>query len=433
MKYRFLMITFLASFFVEAQEIIPITKAEVLNRILENNGSIKISEQNVYAAKGDYSQSNAVILPNISISHTGIVTTNPLMAFGSKLNQEILTQNDFNPALLNNPSQTQNYTTTIAIQQPLINLDGIYQRKAAKTKLIATSEQAKRTKEHISFEADKAYMKLQLSYKVLETLEVIKRAVLENMRLAENKFKQGYLQKADVLAIQIRVSEIENQLQYAKSAIINASNYVSYLMNSSRDVVLKPTDNLMVLPIDITNEDVSKERSDIKAMLLASKAHQTLYMANKMTFLPTLNAFGSYDLYDDKLFAGNAGGYLVGVQLSWTILEGNKRFGKVQKSKANYQKSKLEYQQYVSKSDLEYQQAKRALLDAKNNINLSELALRQSKESLRIRTNRFKQGLERTTDLLLSEKQYAEKQLQYYQTVFNYNYAQSYLQFLTKG
>ena len=60
------------------------------------------------------------------------------------------------------------------------------------------------------------------------------------------------------------------------------------------------------------------------------------------------------------------------------------------------------------------------------------MALEQSKESLRIRTNRFQEGLEKTTDLLLSESQYAQKQLEYYQTVFEYNYAQAYLQFLTK-
>ncbi len=59
------------------------------------------------------------------------------MAFGSKLNQEILTQNDFNPALLNDPSQIENYATKFEIQQPLINVDGIYQRKAAKTKMQA--------------------------------------------------------------------------------------------------------------------------------------------------------------------------------------------------------------------------------------------------------------------------------------------------------
>lgn len=36
-------------------------------------------------------------LPNITASHTGMATTNLLMALGSKLNQEIITTNEFNP------------------------------------------------------------------------------------------------------------------------------------------------------------------------------------------------------------------------------------------------------------------------------------------------------------------------------------------------
>jgi outer membrane protein TolC len=52
---------------------------------------------------------------------------------------------------------------------------------------------------------------------------------------------------------------------------------------------------------------------------------------------------------------------------------------------------------------------------------------------LRIRTNRFEQGLEKTSDLLMAETQFAQKQLEYYQTIFEYNYAQAYLQFLTKA
>ena len=51
---------------------------------------------------------------------------------------------------------------------------------------------------------------------------------------------------------------------------------------------------------------------------------------------------------------------------------------------------------------------------------------------LRIRTNRFKEGLEKTSDLLQSETQYSQKQLEHYQTIFEYNYALAYLQFLTK-
>jgi len=417
---------------LNAQEVIPITKADVLRKVSENNTAIKISEQEFIQAKADYRQTNAVFLPNISVSHTGIVTTNPLMAFGSKLNQEILTASDFNPDLLNNPSQIKNFATRFEIQQPLINVDGIYQRKAAKTKMDAMALQTERTNDYLIFEVDKAYMQLQLAYKAVDVLEKTLEAANANKKIADNSFKQGYLQRADVLAVEIRVTEVKNQLQTAKSNVKNASNYLSFLMNDSSNTILMPSDSLTVSMLRLDDKKVSENRADIKAMQLASGAYESMYKADKMTFLPTLNAFGSYELYDDKVFQGAANGYVVGAQLKWNILEGTKRFGKTQKSKAEYDKSKLEYEQYVSQSNLEFNKAKRMLLDAKNRLELTKLALEQSKESLRIRTNRFKEGMEKASDLLLAESQYAQKQLQYYQTIFEYNYAQAYLQFLTK-
>ena len=419
---------------LNAQSVVPISKTEVLNTVKENNQTIKISEEDFNEARADYRQTNAIFLPNIAVSHTGISTTNPLMAFGSKLNQEILTANDFNPALLNDPEKIQNFATRIEIKQPLVNVDGFYQRKAAKTKMEAMSLKTQRTNEYLIFEVDKAYMQLQLAYKALDVIETALKAAESNKQLAENSFKQGYLQKADVLAVDVRVTEVKNQLQMAKSNVENASNYVSFLMNDHNNVILKPSDSLTINKLDlITSSQVSEDRSDIKAMQLASNAYKSMNRADKMTFLPTLNAFGSYELYDDHIFQGDANGYLVGAQLSWTILDGTKRFGKAQKSKAEYEKSKLQYEQYVSQSQLELNKAKRMFIDAENKLKLSKLAMEQSHESLRMRTNRFEEGLEKTSDLLIAETQFAQKQLDYYQTIFEYNYAQAYLQFLTKA
>jgi len=418
---------------VQAQEVVPIAKTEVLSKVSENNTSIKISEEDFNAAKADYRQTNAVFLPNITASHTAIATTNPLMAFGSKLNQEILTQNDFSPALLNNPSQIENYATKFEIQQPLINVDGIYQRKAAKSKMEAMSLKTERTQDYLVFEVDKAYMQLQLAYKAVAVLEKALVAANANKKLADDSFKQGYLQRADVLNVEVRVTEVQNQLQTAKSNVQNASNYLSFLMSDENYVVYIPTDELVITTFALEDKTISENRSDIKAMQLASNAYEAMNKADKMAFLPRLNAFGSYELYDDQIFQGDANGYLFGAQLSWDIFQGSKRFGKAQKSKSEFEKSKLEYKQYVSQSNLELNKAKRAFTDAENKLQLTTLALEQSEESLRIRTNRFKEGLEKTSDLLIAETQYAQKQLEYYQTIFEYNYAQAYVQFLTKG
>lgn len=435
MKTKLFVLTFyfLGSISVlQAQEVIPISKSEVLNKVSQDNTSIKISEQEFIEARADYRQTNAIYLPNITASHTGIATTNPLMAFGSKLNQGILTQNDFNPALLNNPPQVESFATKFEIQQPLINLDGMYQRKAAKSKMEAMALKTERTSDYLAFEVDKAYMQLQLAYKGVDVLQQALNAANANKELADNSFKQGYLQRADVLNVEVRVTEVLNQLQTAKSNVQNASNYLSFLMNDDTYVVYIPTDSLTISVSAMENKTISENRSDIKAMQLATNAYEAMNKADKMAFLPRLNAFGSYELYDDKIFQGDANGYLFGAQLSWDLFQGSKRIGKAQKSKAEFEKSQLEYSQYVSQSNLELNKARRAYLDAENKLRLTSLSLKQSEESLRIRTNRFKEGLEKTSDLLMAETQFAQKQLEYYQTIFEYNYAQAYLEFLTK-
>lgn len=434
MKKQIYLLSFmLISAVAYAQQLVPITKTEVLARVSEENRAIKISEQEYLEAKADFKQTNAIFLPNITASHTGMATTNPLMAFGSKLNQEILTPSDFNPDLLNNPGQVENFATRFEIQQPLINMDGFYQRKAAKSKMEAQALQIERTSDYYAFEVEKAYMQLQLAYKGVDVLEKALETANENKTLAENSFKQGYLQRADVLSVEVRVNEVKNQLQTAKSNIANASNYLSFLMSDTNNVIYKPSDSLQIGNFGVMNSEViSENRADIKALQLATNAYETMNKADNMSFLPRLNAFGSYELYDDQIFQGDANGYIFGAQLSWTILDGAKRFGKSQKSKAEFEKSKLQYEQYVSQNQLELNKAKRMLTDAENRLNLTKLALEQSEESLRIRTNRYEEGLEKTTDLLLAETQYAQKQLEYYQTIFEYNYAQAYLQFLTK-
>ncbi|WP_237276841.1 TolC family protein [Tenacibaculum ovolyticum] len=422
----------LFTLFAKAQEVIVITKEDVISKVKENNDAIKMSQQDFLAAKADFNQTNAVFLPNITASHTGISTTNPLMAFGSKLNQEILTQNDFNPALLNDPERTQNFATKLEIQQPLINLDGFYQRKAAKSKMEAMSLKTERTKDYLLLEVEKSYMQLQLAYKAVSVLEKALKTTMTNKKMADNRYEQGFLQRTDVLNIEVRVTDVKNQLQVAKSNVQNASNYISFLMNDKSYVVYKPTEHLLVASFNIDERVISENRADIKAMQLALKGYEAMNKADKMTFLPRLNAFGSYEMYDDKVFRGSANGYLVGAQLSWDIFKGAKRFGKIQKSKAELEKSKLAYNQYVSKSNLELNKVKRQLVDAKNKLTLTALAVKQSKESLRIRKNRFKEGLEKTADLLLAETQFLQKELAYNQTVFEYNFTQVYLEFLAK-
>jgi len=417
-----------------SQDTLTISKSNLGELISEKNLQLKIANQDFKSAQADYRQSNALFLPNISASHTAISTTNPLMAFGSKLNQEILTQSDFNPALLNNPAKTKNFATTIDVLQPLINMDGLYGRQAAKAKMNAYQLQTERTKEYLELEVNKAFMELQLAYKAVIVLEKAGSTADANLKLIQNYYQQGILQKTDLLSVQVRVNEIKNQLHYAKSNVQNASDYLAFLLNENLgDKVYKPEEALEnTIDIKDNQTAISVNRKDIQAMDLSTQAYQKMMLSSKMNFLPRLNAFGSYQLYDDSFFGTNAKGYIVGAQLSWNVFDGYKSIGKMEKAKADFQKSEIEAQQYKAKSQLELNKANRQIKDAENKVNLAHLDLEQSQEAYRIRSNRFAQGLEKTTDLLQAETQQLKKELEYLQAVFEYNFTQDYLEFLTK-
>jgi outer membrane protein TolC len=433
-KINFILLLGISINALYSQDTLTISKQDVWLKASDKNLQIKMANQDFKSAQADYRQSNSLFLPSISASHTAISTTNPLMAFGSRLNQEILTASDFDPSRLNNPARTRNFATKFEILQPLINVDGIYQRKAAKAKMEALSLQTERTKEYLELEVSKAFMELQLGYKAVSVLEKANKTAGANLQLIQNYFKQGILQKTDLLSVQVRANEIQNQLQYAKSNVQNASDYLAFLLDEDNtNKVYKPIEELEnAIIIETLNPELSITRKDIQAMDKSSEAHAKMLQSSKMNFLPRLNAFGSYELYDDILFGTNAKGYLVGAQLSWSLFDGYKSIGKMEKTKAEFQKSEIETQQYKAKSQMELNKTNRQLKDAENKVNLSNLALEQSQEAYRIRSNRFTQGLEKTTDLLQSETLMFQKELEFLQAIFEYNFTQNYLQFLTK-
>jgi outer membrane protein TolC len=326
-----LLATISISYYSYGQDTLSISKVDLWQKVADKNLQIKIANQEFKSAQADYRQSNSLFLPNITASHTAIATNNPLMAFGSKLNQATITASDFNPELLNNPNRTTNFATKIEILQPIINVDGLYGRQAARAKMNAFELQRERTKEYLELEVNKSFMELQLAYKAVAVLEKATATGVENLKLVGNYFKQGILQKTDLLSVQVRVNEIKNQLQYAKTNVQNASDYLAFLLNEDlTGAVYKPAEGLEnTITLKTINTSLSANRKDIQAMEQSTEAYQKMLQSSKTTFLPRLNAFGSYELYDDTLFGTNAKGYVVGAQLVWNVFDGYKSIGKM--------------------------------------------------------------------------------------------------------
>lgn len=431
---RLLMLTIALSFFskTSAQEIITVSKEELVQKATEKNLQIKLAIQDADVAKAELLQTRAMYLPNVNASYTAMTTNNPLMAFGSRLNQGRVTMQDFEPSKLNNPDNISNFATKLEVQQPIYNQDMVYQKKAGQVKTDALTIKAERTSDYIKFEIAKAYMQLQLAYKAVETLENAKNTTLANKKVIDNYFKNGLIQKSDVLYMDVRVSEIESHLQFAKSNVKNASDYIYFLLGEeSNNNILKPAEKLdyQTYMLEETPK-LNTSRKDLQAYEKSLEAYDLMIKSSKSKFLPRLNAFGSFEMYDNKPYQFDSSGYLIGVQLSWNVFDGLKSKSEQEKYKTERIKAETELKQYTMQSQLEINKASRQVKDADNKVNLTNQALEHAKEAYRIRKNRYDQGLEKSSDLLVSETMMSQKELDYNQAIFEYNTALEYFKFL---
>jgi len=152
--------------------------------------------------------------------------------------------------------------------------------------------------------------------------------------------------------------------------------------------------------------------------------------SEKMKFVPRVNAFGSYEWNDSKLLGTSANNYMVGANLSWNLFGGYKNLGSAQHAKAQLQEAQYNYQNYLSQSQIQLNRAQRNVELKHQQVESGKLAKEQAAESFRIRSDRFAQGLEKTTELLMSEALSSQKNLEFIQAIYNYQEAVFQLEFL---
>jgi outer membrane protein TolC len=196
LKNLYLMAFLLANAtFIHAQETPKsLSMDDAIQAALQNNKQMVIAKTDEAIAKSNLSQTEAIWLPNVNLSHTAYSTNNPLNVFGFKLQQAIVQQTDFNPFLLNNPNEYSNYNTQVALQQPIINVDALYMRKAAKAQVGMYEAQAQRTSEAIKMQVVQTYLYLEFNYQYEKVTAEGLKTIRSIYKFTRERFEQGMMQ-----------------------------------------------------------------------------------------------------------------------------------------------------------------------------------------------------------------------------------------------
>ncbi|NJL12362.1 MAG: TolC family protein [Microscillaceae bacterium] len=419
---------------VPSEQTISLTLSEAIEQALRQGWDTRKAQKDTEIAQADFARTKATYLPQVSLSETGVFTNSPLQAFGILLNQEVVEQADFNPALLNDPELATNFNTRLSVQQPIFNAEGHYGRKATQAQVLARQMMKTRTEKGLALQVKQAYFQLHLAQ---ESQTVLKKAIAAaeaNEDLTRKNLEQGYVQHADLMLVQLRVLTLKNQLADAENQLANASDYLAYLLNLPAGSRIEATEKLIgTVSAVVATGEISEQRSDFQAQRYALQAREQMVLSYKKGLLPRLNAFGAFEFNDDIPFGPGASNWMAGFQLQWDIFKGYDRLANTQKAQAELDKARLEYEQSLAQSKVELDKARRNVQLAAQKLSTTELAVKQAEEALRIRRDRYEEGLEKTSDVLGAEAQVAEKELEYLQNLYAHRVATFYLEFLLEN
>lgn len=303
-------------------------------------------------------------------------------------------------------SQKEDSTATASISYNLFNgFKDIKNFSSAKYLSSSSRYSLEASKEDILLQTKEYYINVLERRRSLTTYEDAYKLFLKQYADANNKHNEGILAKNDLLKVQVNTLDAKQDVIQARSDLQISRYELSNILGGYDLSNIKIKD----LALNTLNKQFSDEnlgnRSEILALEMNIKSAKVNISSSRSGYYPKVDAKLSYNRYgDDEEIGGSSSSpesqKVANVSLSWNIFSGT-----YDKSLVGINKSKL-HQAVVAldktKLDikLQYQNAISAYEVAKLNFKTSEISLSQAKLNYEIVSNRFREGLSSTTDLV---------------------------------
>lgn len=411
-----------------AQDTVGIGYNDVLKTALSQNTAVVLARIDEDIARQNYRQTNAIFYPQANVSYSAIVGNDPLGVFAFKLQQQVVSPSDFAPSSLNFPEPATNFSARLAVNQPLFNLDMLYMRQGAYMQQQMYAYKQQRTADYLRLQVQHAYLQLEMAWSAVALAEEAASSVDTIYRLVQDRFDQGFIQKADLLNVQVQVKAAATAVATAHSSVRNASDFIALLMNSTPGHVYRPSAYTVD---DVTGTSVPVGRADFLAMESGIRAMHAMVNSDKAALVPRINGFYTLQLNDRDALKLRGNGYMAGVQLSWDIFKILPQHQLIRAHKLEMDKVTIQLGQQKKQADADLLLARRQLIDAGFRYSQQALAVEQATEALRILQDRYTQGLVSTSDLLMARTQLSMQKLSMAQATLEQQLARASILFIS--
>ncbi len=242
---------------------------------------------------------------------------------------------------------------------------------------------------------------------------------------AKAAYDVGAKAKIDVITAEYNLSnakldliKAQNQVATAQAQLNNTMGLPAY---SNYNVSDKLDINEYNLEFDNLIEKAYELRPELQSVALKTEASKMLVTSSKLAFAPDLKGFGNYTV-GGREYAGEYG-YQYGLRLSYPVSNFMRLKQQVNEAKATYERDLAQLEQQQNNVYLDVKTAYLSFVNARDGVPVAKQAMEQAQVQYEIAAGRYRTGLSDAIELKDAEITYRNAQLNYYNTLMQYNTA----------
>ena len=375
----------------------PWTLERALDYAQTHNPDARIAQQRIAAAQAGLEQANSTFWPKLQVQSSYTRTDNPMLVFGSILNQRA-----YNSSLnFNDVPNVDDLNARGIVTLPLYaGGQNAANRQAAKANTEAAKLDSAAIRNALGFEVSRVFYTVLKTRQFILAAEAAVNSFETNLVVAQKRLDGGTLLKSDVLDIEVRLAQSREDFVRAHNANLLAIRALRNLLGiEDGDFTVADTAPAVSAPYV---GDFS-QRPELAAARQRASAAQAQVRGCKSGYQPRVSAFGSLDHDYGWVTGGDGNSYTAGVMLQWDLWDGFLTRAKTREAQANLESAREEQVKVRLALDLEVEQARLDLNAADESLAVSSKAVEQAEESAMLTRNRFEQGLAISTQLIDSE------------------------------
>lgn len=396
----------------------PMTLQACIDYALVNHPDIKLAELSISDADWQIKENSAIAYPQVNL---GIdlqrflqVPAIPAEALGFGGEGKVRF------------SLANNFAGSVTVSQVLVNFPYFKSIKAAREFKTLVQLQMNSTREDVANRVRDAYLPALL---ITETVAVLDQDIALQQKLADETraaLRAGFVEQIDVDRLDLIVGTIKTErenLVRQREILIDA---LKFTMGYPILDELVLADNMDVLMADIADIDPTERldymnRPDYQVVLKARELRQIQVDAANAAWMPTLNAFGSYNPTlqgnDELYFIPSA---IVGVQINMPIIDGGLKRARRERALIDAMRVDEQTRLLTSGLDVETEGARKNLISTKLKMEEQQVNLDLATRIQDVTETKFRAGLASSFEVTQSYSTLFSAQRTMLQARYNY-------------